>query len=257
MRSSYAMRTKRSSGVRQSKRYWYYVSKKDGLDDHRAVDRMPAPGLEAIVDDAVRTRLGDRTWLASSLSGAGVGPEAIGVGLDRASAATAKTADTSSDPDGTGRFLHRIDLRDGALRIQMNLAPLLDQPGMTEVLVPPVEVPITLRRSGRNRPIVLRADIGAPQRDPDLIALVVDARRWMDDLIEGKAASVAEITKREQLRPGNVSRVLPLAWLAPDIAASILEGRQPADLTTKKLRDLPDLPLDWPEQRRVLGFPAA
>ncbi|MEQ9057282.1 MAG: hypothetical protein RLO38_21545 [Roseovarius confluentis] len=79
----------------------------------------------------------------------------------------------------------------------------------------------------------------------------------MDDLIEGRAASVAEITEREQLRPGNVSRVLPLAWLAPDIAAAILEGRQPVDLTAKELRDLPDLPLDWPEQRRVLGFPAA
>ncbi len=79
----------------------------------------------------------------------------------------------------------------------------------------------------------------------------------MDDLIEGKVATVAEITKREQLRPDNVSRVLPLAWLAPDIAAAILEGRQPADLTAKKLRDLPDLPLDWTDQRCVLGFPAA
>ncbi|MEQ9038045.1 MAG: hypothetical protein RIE24_06800 [Silicimonas sp.] len=139
----------------------------------------------------------------------------------------------------------------------MNLAPLLNQPEVKEVLAPSIEVPITFRRSGRNRPIVLRAETGAPQRDPDLIALVADARRWMDDLIEGRAASVAEITEREQLRPGNVSRVLPLAWLAPDIAAAILEGRQPVDLTAKELRDLPDLPLDWPEQRRVLGFPAA
>lgn len=93
--------------------------------------------------------------------------------------------------------------------------------------------------------------------DPELIVLVADARRWMDDLIEGNVANVAEITEREQLRPGNVSRVLPLAWLAPDIAAAILEGRQPADLTTKKLRDLPELPLDWSEQRRVLDLPTA
>jgi hypothetical protein len=78
----------------------------------------------------------------------------------------------------------------------------------------------------------------------------------MDDLIEDRAASVAEITERERLRPGNVSRVLPLAWLAPDIAASILEGRQPDDLTAKTLRDLPDLPLGWEERRRILGFPA-
>ena len=161
------------------------------------------------------------------------------------------------DEQGAAIFLHRIDLEDASLSIQLSLSPLLELPEMEAVLAPPINVPITLRRSGRNRPIVLRADTGAPQRDPDLIALVADARRWMDDLINDRAESVAEITEREQLRPGNVSRVLPLAWLAPDIAAAILEGRQPADLTAKNLRDLPELPLDWAEQRRVLGFPIA
>lgn len=78
----------------------------------------------------------------------------------------------------------------------------------------------------------------------------------MDDLIEGKVATVAEITERGQVRPGNVSRVLPLAWLAPNIAAAILEGRQPVDLTAKELRDLPAVPIDWKQQRRVLGFTA-
>lgn len=97
----------------------------------------------------------------------------------------------------------------------------------------------------------------SPRRDPELIVLVANARHWMDDLMKGRANSVAEITKREQLRPGSVSRILPVAWLAPDIAASILEGRQPLDLTAKRLRNLPELPLDWSEQRRILGFPAA
>ncbi|GHF70700.1 hypothetical protein [Seohaeicola zhoushanensis] len=53
-----------------------------------------------------------------------------------------------------------------------------------------------------------------------------------------------------------VSRILPLAWLAPDIAAAILAGHQPAELSAKRLRDLPDLPLDRATERRVLGFPA-
>ena len=38
---------------------------------------------------------------------------------------------------------------------------------------------------------------------------------------------------------------------------AILNGRQPASLTARGLRDLPDLPLDWADQRRVLGFPPA
>lgn len=157
--------------------------------------------------------------------------------------------------DGSARFLPRAELQDAALRFQMNLAPLLDQSGATEALASPVEIPFTLRRRGRNCPIVLGADTGAPQRDLHLIALEADAQRWMD-VIDGRAASVAQITKREALRPGNVSRVLPLAWLAPNIAAAILEGRQRADLTAKKLRDLPELPLQWADQRRILDFPA-
>ncbi|WP_420722801.1 hypothetical protein [Hwanghaeella sp. LZ110] len=35
---------------------------------------------------------------------------------------------------------------------------------------------------------------------------------------------------------------------------AIFEGRQPEDLSTSRLIAMTDLPLDWVEQRRVLGF---
>jgi hypothetical protein len=37
-----------------------------------------------------------------------------------------------------------------------------------------------------------------------------------------------------------------------DIVEAILEGRQPVDLTLDKIAK--HLPVDWDEQRRVLGF---
>ena len=77
----------------------------------------------------------------------------------------------------------------------------------------------------------------------------------MNALLSGRSASVHEITRREGHAKGAVSRILPLACLAPDIAHAILEGRQPADLTARRLRTLPRLPHDWAEQRRLLGFP--
>ena len=108
-------------------------------------------------------------------------------------------------------------------------------------------------QNGRAKPIVIVGK-DAPQQDPDLITLVADARRWAGELIEGKASSVLEITDREGLRSGSVSCILPLAWLAPDISTAILEGRQPPHLTAKTLRALPELPLEWVEQRQILGF---
>lgn len=93
-------------------------------------------------------------------------------------------------------------------------------------------------------------------RDPELIALIADARRWRDDLLKGPASSIEAITTRESLPKGSVSRILPLASLAPGIASATLEGRQPVVLTPGRLRALPDLPLDGADQRALLGFPA-
>jgi hypothetical protein len=48
---------------------------------------------------------------------------------------------------------------------------------------------------------------------------------------------------------------MELAFLAPDIQQMILDGRQPADMSTEWLVRGADLPLDWCKQRQVLGFP--
>ncbi|MEM0948214.1 MAG: hypothetical protein AAGK37_12460 [Pseudomonadota bacterium] len=70
MKSGYGMRTARASGVRQSKHYWYNVSKPEGADDNRAVERMPADGIDALIVEVIRHHLGDCAWVASSLDAA-------------------------------------------------------------------------------------------------------------------------------------------------------------------------------------------
>ena len=50
------------------------------------------------------------------------------------------------------------------------------------------------------------------------------------------------------------SRIVRLAYLAPDITTAILHGRQPPRLTAAWLAQTSDLPLAWSEQRRILGF---
>jgi hypothetical protein len=51
---------------------------------------------------------------------------------------------------------------------------------------------------------------------------------------------------------GAVSRVINLAFMAPDIVESIMTGHQPAAINTQKLLREIDLPIDWVEQRRIL-----
>jgi hypothetical protein len=65
---------------------------------------------------------------------------------------------------------------------------------------------------------------------------------------------VADVAGIEGIDSSYISRLLPLAFLAPDIVEAIARGTQPPDLTAKKLiRDI-DLPLAWRAQRQILGF---
>ena len=86
------------------------------------------------------------------------------------------------------------------------------------------------------------------------------AHAWFTQLAKGEVTSLREIARRWDQNPGDVSRTLPLAFLAPDMVVAILEGRQPPDVTTEWLKRLPHLPYAWPyawdRQRQFLGFAA-
>ena len=84
----------------------------------------------------------------------------------------------------------------------------------------------------------------------------------MSSLTAGACNSTAEIARQEIARQdgvddGEISRVLPLAFLAPDIVEAIVQGRQPVALTARHLKRLKPLPASWAEQRRLLGFEAS
>ncbi len=50
-----------------------------------------------------------------------------------------------------------------------------------------------------------------------------------------------------------VTRVICLAVLAPDIVQRIMRGDHSPDLGTDRLMRMVPLPLDWVEQRSLLG----
>ena len=52
-----------------------------------------------------------------------------------------------------------------------------------------------------------------------------------------------------------VSRVMRLAFLAPEMVERIVAGRQPPELTAQALRVRRlDIPVDWAAQKRALRF---
>jgi len=66
-------------------------------------------------------------------------------------------------------------------------------------------------------------------------------RTWWRELCRGNAPSIKQIADRKNSDERYVARNLKLAFLAPDITASILDGRQPPDLTADTLIKMSNL----------------
>ena len=255
MRTTYASKSIRSEGTKRTKRYWYYTTATISSEDAVGVERLPADEIERVVLNGLREQLADRSWLADQINGQASNASHVADILREIIKYRAKTdgCDDNALIQTFSSLMDRIDAQKNHLRVSVNLTAMVEPDVDSNPMLAAFDIPFQKRQNGRAKPIVIAAK-EAPKQDPDLIALVADARRWARELLEGKALSVQEITERENLRSGSVSRILPLAWLAPDISAAILEGRQPKHLTAKTLRTLPELPADWAKQRQILGF---
>jgi site-specific DNA recombinase len=120
-----------------------------------------------------------------------------------------------------------------------------------------LSVPFSLKRRGNEAKLIIGDHAEEPILvDAALTKTISNAYRWMQQLQSGAAATVVEIAQAEGLDDGEVSRVLSLAFLAPDIVKAILDGRQPFNLTARDLKRLKPLPTSWAKQRQVLVFPA-
>jgi site-specific DNA recombinase len=108
------------------------------------------------------------------------------------------------------------------------------------------------------RSTALRLIVGDHNRsaaivDLSLLKAVARAHRWFDELSTGKARSLAAIAAREGLAVRYVGRLIRLAFPAPEIVESIVEGRQPTTLTAEALTRRIELPLSWCSQRTGLN----
>ncbi len=113
-------------------------------------------------------------------------------------------------------------------------------------------------------PVVVKSRQGAvllePPHAPDiagridraLVRAVALSRSWADRLARGEATSLKALAHAEGYCNHYAARLLPLAWLAPDLVEQILSGRQPRALSLGALV-AEVLPMDWEAQRRLFA----
>jgi site-specific DNA recombinase len=251
---------------KKGRRYRYYISKRLMHRMGSATDgwRLPAKELEVAILQSVGDFLRDALRVVKALQLNDVSPDRLRRIVGRAAAAAGELMDGPPDLQRQllSALVHRITLQANSIRIEIKrsgLAGWLGDPGAdagkSSAGLFELIVPIQLKRRGVEAKLMMKA-AGDRSSLPDakLVTLLADALRWIDDLAQGRAASVRGLARQNNRDAGEISRTLPLAFLAPDIVEAIIEGRQPIGLTPRQLKRIGDLPHRWDDQRRRLEF---
>ncbi len=114
-----------------------------------------------------------------------------------------------------------------------------------------LHVPFRIVKRGGRKEMRLPDGAAQPSRtDNTLVKALARAFRWKRMLESGEFATIAELAEREGIAAPYLTRTMRLAQLAPDLVETILDGRQPRDLTLEALRG--QIPEDWSKQVKTL-----
>ncbi len=125
--------------------------------------------------------------------------------------------------------------------------------GSEETLIR-LSVRASLKRTGKEMKFIVKGVTNSAPADTTLIRLLVRGQKIAKRMFESNCPPLEAIAHEEGITASYATRLLRLAFLAPDIVAAILAGKQPPGLTANKLMADTRLPLDWRDQRAALGF---
>lgn len=244
-------------------KYRYYTSKSlltEGRPQATSGFRVPAPDLEMIVIRSLAGHLRNKQWVAALINSPGDLPPALqraqGIAVD---VERQPIMNTGMIDDFVTRIT--IDRRNIHLRINRDrLFALLTGRHSEDAQSPlnslPLEIEITshLLRCGKQVRLVIGETGDRPDSDPHprLVGEILRARRWFDALSSGEVPTIAALAKAEGVSASYISLKISLAFLAPDIVETIIDGMQPMSLTPERLKQACPLPSSWEEQRALL-----
>jgi hypothetical protein len=225
-------------GQKGSKQYCYYVTRFKPGEDRSTICRLPAGALDQIVIKTFQTYLRKPAELDASTC------KVAWQANCQAEAALADSLDHISTSELRAILIDRLEkVNVAADRIDVVIG---DEDAVT------ISTPAQLVRRGNELRIALPPDSESTNdknADAALVRLVVQGFAARDHLLTGQEIpAVARYEKR------HLHRLARMSWLAPDIITSILDGRQPVQLTARHLMRCADIPMEWQQQRQFLGF---
>ncbi len=240
--------------VKRGQRYRYYITKQRD----RGGWRLPALPLEKAIIDGICCFLINQERLSAEL--ASDSPPSILQPLFKRAAALAdglRGLAPASQREVLLHILQRAVITESNITIVLSASALRERLGLPkfdEDEAVQISIPVSIRRRGVETRLVIENSSEPAKPDTKLVSLVIQAHRWFADIKARPNVGLHDLGKQYGADPSDISRILPLAFLAPDIVEAILDGSQPPELTAARLKRMRDLPLNWQQQRRYLGF---
>ena len=254
--------------IKKGTRYHYYTSAKrlrDAKEDPTGI-RAPAGDLEGIVANGIAAWLKDRPLLQHSFASR---VQLIEVPHLLGAAAGLAEAIAGSEPSKrkiirliiiritVSRTAIRIIFSDHGLRQSLGVSG--NHMDVAHAVLPhdgydreariidrqdseahdgraatPLDVTISshMLRCGKQMKFVLGTDNKKqPDPNPKLVDMILQTRRWFTDLSSGTRSSIGDIAKNSSYDRTYISRLITLAFLAPDIVERIVTGDHSPTLT--------------------------
>jgi DNA invertase Pin-like site-specific DNA recombinase len=213
---------------KQGIKYRYYISRPllEGRKDKAgSVSRVPADEIENVVTKAMRRSVAP-------------GPEISNGELIRT-------------------YLTRVEVHPAKLIVELKPPNNQRKSGDSKrrkTLHVSWQKPPTKRRRDIIVPDSMSRDAIRPIRSDArarLIAAIARGRNWLDELVTSSVSDVDAIAKREHCSVRKINMTISLAFLAPDLVKTAIEGRLPRGIGIARLCDPP---ADWSGQYRKLGL---
>ena len=226
------------------------------VQDERRGWRISAPELERAVRAATQQILGDRAAIAGAIGELNIDAHRLPSIFKVAEAWIQSLRSEAEAASALTRLIERVGLKKDGIQLSIKL-PISSDEGC-DVATPNEPalsrfVPMRMKRRGVEMRLIIDGDAASLARiDLPLLDATARAYRWSNDLLAGRARSIGEIARREHLTARHVRRVMRLAFLATRIVEAIVEGRQPADLSTLAMTQRIELPPLWSAQQQAL-----
>ena len=227
--------------IKKGVRYRYYVScvlNQGRKEEAGSFPRVAAEAVERIVLDAIGT-LPPVTQFELR-----PGPP---------SGELLRSARDSDAPEAAERIAANVDkITLGFQSIEIRLLEDSDLPSRL------IAIPWSPQAFRRKREVIQPSSESASAARPiraearrKLLSAIAKGRRWLDEMISGKVEGIETIANREGVSERSARMGLSLAFLAPDIVQTAVDGTLPRGLGVSRLMDMPP---SWADQRSIIGI---